>query len=212
MPAIPRIVVWTLLLMAISLPCQALPPGEATRAIQGTIDKAREVLLDPRLREEAHRSERRERLRKALSERFDWTRFSQGVLGVHRRTLNAEQEKAFTALFRELLEATYMSRLDEVLEQVDEETLDAFRFVSEEIQGDRGVVTAEIDVLERGGVSMVYSVHRRGGKWMVYDVKVAGVSLVNNYRAQIDSILSRSDYDALMERLGKKVAELNRED
>jgi len=204
-----RVAASFLIVPLISLPCLAFP-GEATRAIQATLTKAREVLLDPELRGQESRSERRERLRRAMAERFDWSRFSRGVLGVHRRSLTEEQEKAFEALFRKLLEATYLSRLDEVLDQVDADTLNAFRFVDEETQDDRGVVKAEIDVRKRGTVPMVYSVHRRGDEWMVYDVKVAGVSLVNNYRAQIDAILARSSYDTLMERLEDRVAEFVR--
>jgi phospholipid transport system substrate-binding protein len=210
MPVTARIALWSLCLLSLSLPVAAFP-GEATRAIEETLAMAREVLLDPRLRNEENRLERREQLRKAMAERFDWARFSRGVLGIHRRSLNEEQEKAFEVLFRQLLEATYLSRLEQVLDQVDEETLNAFQFVDEEIQDDRGVVKAEIDVFKRGAVPMIYSVHRRGDEWMVYDVKVAGVSLVNNYRAQIDAVLSRSGYDTLMKRLEDKVAELDRE-
>jgi len=211
MPITSRVVGLLLFALVVSLPGSAFP-GEATRAIEGTIAKAREVLLDSRLREEESRFERRDRLRSAMAERFDWSRFSRGVLGVHRRSLTEEQEKAFEGLFRRLLEATYLSRLDKVLDSVDADTLNAFRFVDEETQDDRGIVKAEIDVLERGSVAMIYSVHRRGEEWLVYDVKVAGVSLVNNYRAQIDAILARSSYDTLMERLEDKVAEFDRGD
>jgi len=42
---------------------------------------------------------------------------------------------------------------------------------------------------------------------MVYDVAIEGVSLVNNYRAQFNSIIVSKSYDALVERLKKKKSE-----
>ncbi len=196
------------LALALLIPAAPAPahPGEAAKAIEATMEKARAVLLDPRLRLEENRLERRELLRRTLAERFDWDRFCRGVLGVHGRGLSDEQKQAFEVLFRELLEATYLSRLDKMLDQVDADTLDSIRCVEEETDGNRGFVRAEIDVAKRGLVSMVYSVNRRGDQWMIYDVKVAGISMVKNYREQIDAILTRSSYEELMERLREKVA------
>jgi phospholipid transport system substrate-binding protein len=39
------------------------------------------------------------------------------------------------------------------------------------------------------------------GTWRVYDLDVGGVSLVSNYRTQFDSIIARSSYPELVNRL-----------
>jgi phospholipid transport system substrate-binding protein len=41
----------------------------------------------------------------------------------------------------------------------------------------------------------------------VYDISIEGVSLVNNYRKQFNSIIVRSSYDDLVKKLRAKVAE-----
>jgi phospholipid transport system substrate-binding protein len=45
----------------------------------------------------------------------------------------------------------------------------------------------------------------KGGTWKVYDVVVEGVSLVQNYRSQFNSILAKNTPDQLLEILRKKV-------
>ena len=46
-----------------------------------------------------------------------------------------------------------------------------------------------------------------GGKWRIYDVVIEGISLVNNYRSQFNSILQKSSFAEMMERLGATVRE-----
>ena len=45
----------------------------------------------------------------------------------------------------------------------------------------------------------------RGDKWRAYDVKVEGVSLVKNYRAQFNQILLNHTPAYLIDRVKKKV-------
>jgi phospholipid transport system substrate-binding protein len=39
---------------------------------------------------------------------------------------------------------------------------------------------------------------------MIYDASIEGVSLVNNYRQQFDSVILSSSYQALVEKLKEK--------
>jgi phospholipid transport system substrate-binding protein len=45
---------------------------------------------------------------------------------------------------------------------------------------------------------------------MVYDIVIEGVSLVNNYRDQFNSILQGSSYDELVKRIQDKLAQDNK--
>ena len=42
---------------------------------------------------------------------------------------------------------------------------------------------------------------------LVYDISIEGVSLVNNYRKQFNSIILSSSYNDLVKKLREKVAE-----
>jgi len=43
-------------------------------------------------------------------------------------------------------------------------------------------------------------------KWKVYDVVIEGVSMVNNYRNQFNSILVKSSYKELVQKIKEKKA------
>ena len=42
------------------------------------------------------------------------------------------------------------------------------------------------------------------GDWKVYDITIEGVSMVGNYRTQFNSIIAKSSFEDLMEKLRKK--------
>jgi hypothetical protein len=58
----------------------------------------------------------------------------------------------------------------------------------------------------RGDASVEYSLIDNAGRWAVYDVTVDGVSLVSSYRSQFNSILRKSSFTALLERLQSREA------
>jgi len=45
---------------------------------------------------------------------------------------------------------------------------------------------------------------KKGNSWLVYDISIEGVSLVNNYRSQFNSILQKSTYQELVKKLKDK--------
>jgi ABC-type transporter MlaC component len=50
-------------------------------------------------------------------------------------------------------------------------------------------------------VQVIYRLESKGKAWFVYEILVEGVSLTNSYRAQFDSIRSRSGPKAPLESL-----------
>ena len=42
------------------------------------------------------------------------------------------------------------------------------------------------------------------GKWQVYDAVVENISIVNNYRSQLDRVISKSFYEELKKMLKEK--------
>ena len=68
------------------------------------------------------------------------------------------------------------------------------------------VVDVVVVTLRGREIPVSYRVLQKGGEWLVYDVNVEGVSLVNNYRSQIGSILNNSSYEALVARIRAKLA------
>ena len=50
--------------------------------------------------------------------------------------------------------------------------------------------------------------HKRGDRWLVYDVIIEGVSLVANYRAQFNKIITTSSYAELVKKMRDKQDEV----
>jgi phospholipid transport system substrate-binding protein len=53
-------------------------------------------------------------------------------------------------------------------------------------------------------IPVEYRLKKEGNNWFIYDVSIEGVSLVNNYRTQFNSILLQSSYEDLVKRLREK--------
>jgi phospholipid transport system substrate-binding protein len=68
-----------------------------------SVDKILAILADPRLKQEGKKNERREKLKKVIYQRFDFTEMARRSLGPEWRRRNREEQKEFVKLFTDLL-------------------------------------------------------------------------------------------------------------
>ena len=186
---------FALLLVIFGLATPSLA-GEPTDHIRKTTDKIITILSDPALKNEVQT--RRKMLRNTLSERFDWEEMARLSLAGHWQGLTDEEKKEFVPLFTDLLERTYMNRLENY--SGDKVTYDA-----ERVKGNYSLVKVTIFTDKQVEIPVVYKMKKKGPEWTIYDVSIEGVSLVNNYRQQFDSIILSSSYQGLVEKLKEKV-------
>jgi phospholipid transport system substrate-binding protein len=186
------------LALAAAAPALAGPP---TDQLKGSIERVLQVLADPALKSDAKAPERRQRIRAAANEIFDFPEIARRTLGRHWTTLSEPQRKEFVALFSDLLERSYVTRI----EQYGGEKI---VYASERGEGDLSSVGTKI--LTKGGseVPVDYRMAKRGERWLVYDVNVEGVSLVSNYRTQFNKIIQTDGAAELLKRLRTKQDEL----
>jgi phospholipid transport system substrate-binding protein len=173
--------------------------GEPTDQIKQTTDKIISILTDSTLKDADKREERKKLIRSAADERFDWEEMARRSLARHWAKRTNEEKREFTALFSDLLERTYM---DKVEGYSGEKVL----YGGERVDGDFGVVRAKILTAKDTEISVEYRVRRKEEGWFIYDVSIEGVSLVNNYRTQFNSIILKSSYRELVKKLAAKVA------
>ena len=184
------------LLTGVSLSASA---GTPTELIKETTDKIISILTDPDLKGQPEK--RRSLIRKAADEIFDWEEMSRRSLGHHWRKINEEERKTFVELFSQLLERTYM-------EKVEDYSGEKVSYLGgEKVEGDYATVEMKVLTSKNTEIPVVNKMKRTDGKWMVYDVAIEGVSLVNNYRTQFNSILSKSSFSELLDMLRKKISE-----
>jgi len=173
--------------------------GEPLEQVKQTTDKILSILNNPSLKVAGKAGEQKGLIWKAVDERFDWEELSRRSLGPHWTKLNSEDRKEFISLYSTLLRRAYLNR-------VDDYSGENVRYGQERIDGDYAVV--EVRVITRTGkeIPATYRLKRNGAVWRVYDIWVQGVSLVNNYRAQFNSIIVRSSYGELVRLLKERAA------
>lgn len=172
--------------------------GEPTEDVRKTTDKLIAIFSDPALKAPDKARERAIQIRKAVDERFDWEEMSKRTLATHWKQRTEKEKKEFIDLFGKLLERTY---LDKVESYSGEKVL----YIDESVDGNYAVVRVKVVTKKETEILVEYRLKNKSGEWFVYDISVEGVSLVNNYRKQFNSILVRSSYKDLMEKLRAKV-------
>jgi phospholipid transport system substrate-binding protein len=174
--------------------------GVPTEQLRNTTEKILKIVTDPALKGEDKAEERRKLIRKAVDERFDREELSRRALGRQWASRNEKERKEFVTLFSELLERTYLERVEGYSgEQVS--------YVGEKVEGEYATVEARVLTAQRTEIPVLYRLRLKGDEWMVYDISIEGVSLVGNYRSQFQSILARSPYEELVRRLKEQIAE-----
>ncbi|MEX1297989.1 MAG: ABC transporter substrate-binding protein [Desulfotignum sp.] len=171
--------------------------AEARKQLELSINAILDILKDDELKQEANTALRREALRKKIYERFDLEKMSQFSLGRHWRGVTPEQRKTFVTLFSQLLEKSYVEKIESY---TDEQVL----YVKEQVRNDKAQIDTKI-ITDSIEIPIDYRMYQtEDGKWMVYDIVVEGVSLVANYRSQFSQMLDSGTFESLILELEKK--------
>ncbi len=184
-----------LLLVAVAVPALAADPMEE---VKQTTDKILSVVTNPALKAPSKTEERERLIRHAVDERFDWEEMARRSLAIYWAKRTAEERKEFIRLFSDLVERTYMKK-------VEDYSGEKVLYEGENKEGDYASVRVKIVTKKGEDIPVEYRLKKEGEGWFVYDVSIEGVSLVNNYRVQFHSIISQSSYENLVKRLKEKV-------
>jgi phospholipid transport system substrate-binding protein len=145
--------------------------------------------------------EKRAAVRKLASEAFDTMETAQRVLGQHWQQRSPAERDEFAKLFANLLEQTYISRIDEYGGE-------RLTYVSEQVTGDKAVVRARIVTSKGTEVPVESRLLLKGDRWLTYDILIENLSLISNYRSQFDRVIRQSGYPELVKRLQARVEAL----
>jgi phospholipid transport system substrate-binding protein len=168
--------------------------GAPTDQVREYTDAVVKVLEDPALKADDKKPERRAAVRKIASEVFDVQETAQRALGPHWQQRTPQERQEFVQLFAELLEQTYISKID----LFGGERL---RFTDEKVDGDNAIVRAKVLTKQQTETPVEARMLRKGDRWLIYDILIENISLVGNYRAQFDRIIRTSSYEDLVKRL-----------
>ncbi|HUM15488.1 MAG TPA: ABC transporter substrate-binding protein [Candidatus Nitrosotalea sp.] len=179
--------------------------GVATDQLRGAVDRVLKTLEDPLLKGEAKVPDRRAAVRKIANEIFDFGEIAKRSLARHWQPLSETQRNEFVGLFADLLERSYISKIETYGGE-------KIQYTAERTDGDYATVSTKIITKNGTEVPVDYRMVKRGERWLVYDVSIEGVSLVSNYRTQFNKIIQTSSYSELVSKLRSKQDELLAED
>jgi uncharacterized protein len=164
--------------------------GEPTEQVRTAVTELYQILTSSR-----GAADSRQAAAQVMDRLFDWRTMAQQSLRHHWEARTPAEREQFTRLFSDVFRQAYMARVFLV-------DANKFRYLGDRITGDRAIVDTRVTTKRGSEIAVVYvTAQDRGPRWRVEDVRVEGISLLDNYRTQFDSIIVRSSYEALVKRL-----------
>jgi phospholipid transport system substrate-binding protein len=181
--------------LLLSLVTAASAQQDARAFVQSTMDEALVVLKNKQLSSD----EKVRKLEDIAYARFDFDTMSKLVLARNWAKLSPEQQKDFIEQFKRHLSVTYGKNVENYRNENIEVTSDR-----EEARGDWTVKTKIV----RGGddIEVDYRLRKSDGQWRIIDVIIEGVSLIANFRSQLQDVITNKGPDEMLRLLHEKNA------
>jgi phospholipid transport system substrate-binding protein len=193
------------LLLVVALSAVAVGPavaGVPSDQLKTQIDRVLKVLEDPDLKKDGRVKDRRAAVRRIANDIFDFEETARRSLGRHWQARTPAERDEFVPLFSELLERSYVSK-------VEVYGGEKIQYLGDAVDGEQARVQTKLLTKSGSDIPIEYRMHRKtGDRWLVYDVVIEGVSLVSNYRTQFNKIIQTSSYQELVKKMKTKQEEL----
>jgi phospholipid transport system substrate-binding protein len=144
---------------------------------------------------------KRSEMRKIVSGFLDFEELAHRSLARHWDGLAPKQRTEFVSVLRDLIERNY-------IKQVHGQPNYEIHFRKEAVANSEATVDATLDTSNDGkkvSVEMEYKLLFKGGRWLVYDVITDEQSMLENYRAEFNKIITKESFDALLKRMRKRL-------
>ena len=148
------------------------------------------------MQQDPGRERARAEIRKAAASLFDFQEMARRTLTRHWTGRAPEEQAEFVRLFTDLLEGSYIARIESW-------SGEKIVYTSEAVDGRFASVRSKI-ITRRAEIAIEYRLLERDGRWRVYDVLMDGVSFVATYRSEFERIIQQSSWAGLMDKLRKR--------
>jgi phospholipid transport system substrate-binding protein len=183
----------------------AAPVASPREVVQTAVSRVINVLQragvdsgDPSPTRRLVAEQRRLEIRRLAAELFDFDEISRRALSRFWAARTAEERAEFVGLFTDVLERTYLGRIEAYAGE-------RIVYTGEQVDGAYATVRSRVVTSRRSGdTTLDYRLHLREGRWKVYDVLIDQVSFVSTYRSEFTRILRTESYAELVERLRKQ--------
>ena len=135
----------------------------------------------------------------AIESHIAMARLARWLMGPFWDGLGSEKQADFEQLLARLLRALVYQRASEFLATT------RFEYGATQTQGNEALVEVAVVNAEEERVALSFRLNRADGNWQVWDVWLDGVSLANNIRKQVQSVVAKHSYDELVKRMRQKI-------
>ena len=148
--------------------------------------------------EEMEKAEKNKKIREIIRPLFDFRIMAKYSLGKkYWRAISKEEREIYSNLFIERMKDSYIEKM---YMYTDEEVeFEEAKIVKKRIHMVTNFVSSD------NNIDILYKFYKSKDGWKVYDVEIEGVSIIQTYRSQFDSIMKGGTIGDLIEKL--KVAE-----
>lgn len=171
--------------------------GAPTDRVRLAADKVISILKDPAMKGKAKEQERRAQIKKAVFAVFGFDEMAKRSLGQYWRQRTDAERKEFTDLYSDLLERSYINRIESYSNE-------KIVYGAEKVDADFAEVPSKFITKRNEEIAVNYKLMSKDGSWYVYDMVIENVSLVNNYRIQFNKIIRSSSYEELVRKMKNK--------
>lgn len=184
------------------LPSAVCADGEqqALQFLRKRHAEVRQILRRP-AGTESQTARRNRQLKQALGDLLDFEELSKRALQDHWAGLSEKQRTEFVGLLSQLVERSYQRNLESTMDY-------RVRYEPAQRVDDSLLVPTRAQSLKNRrapAIAIDYTLLPQGSAYRVYDITTEGVSLVANYRRQFNKIIRRDGWDALLDRMKKKL-------
>lgn len=188
---------------------------DAGSVIQEKITHTLAILRDTAMQKPAAVPALRKRLIEELEPLFIFREMTVRALGTHARELKADQVDTLAGSFKRLLERVYIDRLTANLVSAENPyKVEDIQITRQEVIGNYARINSKARISKNADETdllMNYRMVKRDGKWYVYDLEIEGISLIENYRAQFNEVLTNKSFDDLVASIEKNLREMDRD-
>lgn len=180
---------------ALAVEARADRTQEARSFIDTTVGEFLEILRE----ESLSSAQQLAKIEDLAIQRFDLDRMSKLVLGRNRKKLDDTQQTEFRDEFKEHISITYGRSIEDYSDE-RVEIVDAREEKNGDVTVKTKIVGGSVD-----GILVDYRLRSKdGAPWRVIDVIIEGVSMIQNFRSQIQEIVSSKGADKLIVILREK--------
>jgi phospholipid transport system substrate-binding protein len=175
--------------------------GQPTDMLRATFAEANQIINDPAT--ETRPLDRLVAVRALFSKVFDFRGAAERVLGPEWKARTAVEQREFTSIFAGFVQRGFVNWLASVAEMDNDHGITVL-YLGESVERDRAAVRTSL--VGRGGrqIRLDHEMVYQGNRWMVRDIKIDGVSLLTNYRAQFERVIRASSYRDLVARMQER--------